>query len=247
MRSRTSVGEYAGIRTEAAGNAHEEVAAEVCRLQLARSARVLDIAAGYGAFTARLADLGFLDVGANDVAPQKFSVANVACTAVDLNDPTFAERFDGTFDLIVAIELVEHLESPAAFLRNASRLLRPRGCLVGSTPNVQSWLSRLQFLRTGAPRWFGRIALETQGHVTPLLPWVLERYCEGAGLDLVRTWRSDDALLAARLDDMSIVLRPLRFAPLRRALVRMMGDGADGELVFFSIQKPDAPISAAGV
>ena len=76
---------------------------------------------------------------------------------------------------------------------------------------------------------------------------MLERYCEGAGLDLVRTWRSDDALLAARLDDMSIVLRPLRFAPLRRALVRMMGDGADGELVFFSIQKPDAPISAAGM
>jgi SAM-dependent methyltransferase len=200
---------------------------------------VLDIAAGYGAFTARLSDLGFLNVSANDVAPQKFAAPGVRCTAVDLNDPAFAEKFDGTFDLIVAIELIEHLESPAAFLRNAFRLLRPRGCLVGSTPNVQSWLSRLQFLRTGAPRWFGRIALETQGHVTPLLPWVLERYCESAGLELFRTWRSDDALLAARLDDMSILLRPLKFPPLRRALVRMMGDGADGELLFFSIQKPD--------
>lgn len=57
-----------------------------------------------------------------------------------------AERLpfrDGAFDLVFAGELLEHLVHPAAFLEEASRVLRAGGLLALSTPNLASWHNRL--------------------------------------------------------------------------------------------------------
>ena len=49
------------------------------------------------------------------------------------------EPGDGGFDLIFALEVVEHIATdPARFLREARRLLSPRGYLMLTTPNVCS-------------------------------------------------------------------------------------------------------------
>src|SRR5437899_3225981 len=42
---------------------------------------------------------------------------------------------DNTFDLIFAGEVLEHLESPLKGLRDWSRVLKPTGTLIMSTPN----------------------------------------------------------------------------------------------------------------
>ncbi len=51
----------------------------------------------------------------------------------------------GSFDAVVAGELLEHLRDPAALVAEARRLLRPGGTFVGSVPNAFRLKSRLLF------------------------------------------------------------------------------------------------------
>jgi 2-polyprenyl-3-methyl-5-hydroxy-6-metoxy-1,4-benzoquinol methylase len=49
----------------------------------------------------------------------------------------------GSFDAAVSLETVEHVPDPAAFLASVSRLLRPGGGLLLTTPNYESLSRRL--------------------------------------------------------------------------------------------------------
>jgi 2-polyprenyl-3-methyl-5-hydroxy-6-metoxy-1,4-benzoquinol methylase len=69
---------------------------------------------------------------------------------LDFNRNDFASELGlASFDLVTAVEVVEHVESPIGFLRNISRLLTPRGVAVITTPNVDSLPARVKFLLTG--------------------------------------------------------------------------------------------------
>jgi SAM-dependent methyltransferase len=50
---------------------------------------------------------------------------------------------DRKFDLILMLNLVEHVASPLAVLQKAEALLKPGGVIVIKTPNTQSWDARL--------------------------------------------------------------------------------------------------------
>jgi len=45
---------------------------------------------------------------------------------------------DGTFDLIVASHVIEHVDDPVGFARRAAELLKPGGVFMFATPNVDS-------------------------------------------------------------------------------------------------------------
>ncbi len=51
------------------------------------------------------------------------------------------------FDVILATSLIEHLAHPDQALRRMSRLLKPNGVLILSTPNVAHWSMRLSLLK----------------------------------------------------------------------------------------------------
>ena len=53
---------------------------------------------------------------------------------------------NGSFDVVVVGELLEHLVSPAGLIAEAWRVLRPSGTLVGSIPNAFRLKNRLRFL-----------------------------------------------------------------------------------------------------
>jgi 2-polyprenyl-3-methyl-5-hydroxy-6-metoxy-1,4-benzoquinol methylase len=50
---------------------------------------------------------------------------------------------DGAADVTAAVETIEHLENPRAFMRELVRLTRPGGWVVVTTPNQLSFLSLL--------------------------------------------------------------------------------------------------------
>lgn len=158
----------------------------------ASSGRALDLGAGQGAISQALQRRGF-EVTAADVNIDQFRASGVACVKHDLNlRLPFA---DEDFDLVMAVEILEHLESPRAFLREIFRVLRPGGLAVLSTPNISSLPSRVFFLATGCFDLFvpTRKRLEdpldtaADGHITPLPGWLLRYHLRRGGFKLEQT------------------------------------------------------------
>lgn len=154
--------------------------------------RALDLGAGQGALSLALKRRGFA-VTAADINIDQFRAAGVDCDRLDLNRSL--PYPDRGFDLVLAVEVLEHLESPRAFLREVFRVLRPGGLVVLSTPNITSLPSRLLFLVTGCFDLFvpTRRRLEdpldaaADGHITPLPGWLVRYDLRQAGFELVGT------------------------------------------------------------
>ena len=56
---------------------------------------------------------------------------------------------DGSFDVVLMTEVLEHLDSQFHIVAEVSRVVRSGGFFVFSTPNLQRLHSRLQFFLTG--------------------------------------------------------------------------------------------------
>lgn len=50
------------------------------------------------------------------------------------------------FDVILATSVIEHLQDQSVFLKNCRKLLKPKGIIIASTPNVAHWTMRLSLL-----------------------------------------------------------------------------------------------------
>jgi SAM-dependent methyltransferase len=115
-------------------------------LQLRRGAAVLDAPCGEGALAAALRRAGY-DAFGVDIAPSGARVLGAAYRAADLNGPLPFD--DETFDAVLSIEGIEHLENGYGYLRELRRVLKPGGHLILTTPNIVSLRSRVRFLGSG--------------------------------------------------------------------------------------------------
>lgn len=131
-------------RESASSGAHDVV------FQLVRSyvpsGRVLDVPCGSGAFTRRLLQSGYTtcaaDFNTHDAIPEDASFHQT-----DMNEPLPFD--DDSFDGVVSIEGIEHIKRPFDFVQECSRILRPGGLLIITTPNVSSLRSRWRWFLTG--------------------------------------------------------------------------------------------------
>jgi len=169
---------------------HEAAAALLVSADVARTS-VLDLACGEGAMAARLADQGFEGVDVVERDPTVFGepeTENLRASTnpvPDLNAP-FAERLAGPYSLVVASEVIEHLENPLAFAREAAKLVRPGGHLLLTTPNVANWIGRLRFLLFGELRWFDADGYTRLRHLSPVTDSQMKNILDEVGFDLVR-------------------------------------------------------------
>ena len=147
--------------------------------------RLLDIGCGGGLLSEPMARLGAQVVGA-DAAAKNIEVARIHADQVGLQIDYRAETAEAllaageAFDAVLAMEIVEHVADPPAFVRSCHDLLRPGGVLVASTLNrtARSFAAAI----VGAEwvmRWLPRGTHEWSRFITPD---ELAEMMEGAGL-----------------------------------------------------------------
>ncbi|MDP3770375.1 MAG: methyltransferase domain-containing protein [Candidatus Sungbacteria bacterium] len=126
-----------------------------------KSSNVLDVGCAGGIFLNQLQQDGYQHLSGSDI----FDYQAPGIKGVEVKMCDFClEKLpwpDNYFDVITAWEVMEHLENPNFFIREAHRVLKPNGLFFVSMPNVFHMMSKLMFVRRGDfPRW-----TKTNGHI----------------------------------------------------------------------------------
>jgi SAM-dependent methyltransferase len=93
---------------------------------------------------------------------------------------------DGSIDLALAVEVIEHIENPGLFLAELARLLRPGGLALFTTPNLHSAQAKLLFALGDRLK-----QLDAKGDPTHIMPIVLfpfTRLLNRHGLTVLESW-----------------------------------------------------------
>jgi SAM-dependent methyltransferase len=172
---------YKGVLMHADEGLHEQ-AYDLFQRHVPAGASVIDVGAGAGAFSRRLADAGYHVTGL-DVDESKWLPKDIPFRKLDL-DKGVREGFVEPFDAACCMEVIEHVENPWTLLRDLHGLLRPGGKLLLSTPNITSFLSRLLYFRTGRFHQFTEESLN-YGHINPMTAFEVETVAARTGWRLL--------------------------------------------------------------
>lgn len=144
-----------------------------------RGGLFVDLGAGSGALWEYVRDR-CSEYCAVDVVRYEGLPPSARFVAADLNRPPVALP-EGCADAVLAVEVIEHLENPRAFVRELVRLARPGGWIVVTTPNQVSFLSVLGLALKGQFVHFSGSSYPA--HLTALLPIDLLRMAGENGLE----------------------------------------------------------------
>jgi 2-polyprenyl-6-hydroxyphenyl methylase/3-demethylubiquinone-9 3-methyltransferase len=152
-----------------------------------RDVRVLDVGCGAGLLAESLAAAGCdvlgVDAGVDVIAAAR---AHAAGQGLRLNYQVGSvEDLADTghkYDVVTALEIIEHVESPADFVRNLARLLNPGGLLFLSTLNRTP--AAYATAKLGAEYLLRLLPVGTHDWQKFVTPAELATYTAGAGLRL---------------------------------------------------------------
>ena len=104
---------------------------------------ILDIGCAIGSLLSRLRDRGWETTGVEISGPQAGygrRERNLDIRSLPLEENKFPQ---GSFDTVLASHLIEHLNDPAALIREVWRILKPGGSFFVTTPNIAGFQARL--------------------------------------------------------------------------------------------------------
>ncbi len=145
--------------------------------RIKKAGRLLDIGCASGIFLNEARRLGWevygveLSSWAVNYAKNNFGIS---IYQGKLKDAKFPSRY---FDLVVMLDSIEHLMDPLDCLIEAGRVLRDDGLLFVSTPDIESFLSRLM-----GKRWLGI----KQSHLYYFNKRSISKMLNGAGFKAIK-------------------------------------------------------------
>jgi SAM-dependent methyltransferase len=147
-------------------------------------ARALEVGTGLGFFLDVCREL---EIRAEGCDINETAVRYAMQTGHDVRLGTLDSSYDDeAYDLVVALNLIEHLPHPGAFFQEAGRVIRSGGCLVLETPIQESFFHRSGLL---ANRFFGRsprlLGLNPGGHCYKFSKRTFRTVCDEFGFRLL--------------------------------------------------------------
>lgn len=109
---------------------------------LDKAIKIVDLGCGRGEIITKLKELGFKNVEGWDIK-KNFKDAKIT----NLNKDFECE--DSYFDLVICTNAIGHLENKFHFLREVSRVLKPDGTFILSSPNTANIHNKLNYLFRG--------------------------------------------------------------------------------------------------
>lgn len=168
-----TVYKYDGITIHAARGLHE-YAIDVIHDNCKGNGHVLDLGSGSGAFTKRLQNHGFTTTSV-DLTLDTFALSSESYK-LDFNTDFAAPLAGKSYDAIVALEVIEHLENPLHFLRQLKLIAGHETVIFVSFPNLYLYLSLVTFYKHGTfGNWSPFLYWET-GHQTVIPDWLFEEH-----------------------------------------------------------------------
>jgi len=160
------------------------------RLVALPKGRVLDAGAGKAELSRKLASVGY-DVWACDCFPDNQWALSEQIPYQQCNLNAGLPYPDESFDYVICLEVIEHVENPFALCREMKRILRSGGRVFVSTPNILNMKSRVRFLLEGNYEFFKYPPIEWEQdgadanvHVNPIRLHELEYYLHKSGLQI---------------------------------------------------------------
>jgi SAM-dependent methyltransferase len=218
----------------AEARAHAARAADFLRIveRYSRPGNVLDVGCSVGFFLEGARAEGWTTFGV-EISNDTAELARRRGLDVFTGTLEQAGFRPGSFDVVTMWDVVEHLEDPVATISIAAEVLKERGLLALSTPNIGGIFPRLSY---GASRWTGRWPHpEPPSHLFQFSKATMRRLLKQCGLVPIRIL--DRRIpLSYTFGDRSLLLRePKRlayaavFAPV--ALLAPLARGGDDMVV----------------
>jgi 2-polyprenyl-6-hydroxyphenyl methylase/3-demethylubiquinone-9 3-methyltransferase len=150
--------------------------------------RVLDVGCGAGLLCEPFAARGARVTGV-DAAEKNIAAARLHAAAGDLRidyrvgEPRHVLGPDESFDLVLLLEVVEHVDAAAAFVQEAARHVAPGGLLVAST--IDRTLKSFVFAIVGAEYVFRLLPRGTHQWSQFVRPAELQAAAQRSGLTVI--------------------------------------------------------------
>ena len=152
----------------------------------ARNARLLEIGCGTGVFLAKAREHGF-DVEGLELstyAAEFVRNMGIPVQTKSIEDANFAE---GTWDVIVMREVIEHLPHPLESLKTVRQWLKPGGVLFMATGNYDCSERKLK-----GSDWF---YFMPEGHLYYFSNRTMQKYLKAAGYSTIKVTNQGDMLM----------------------------------------------------
>jgi len=108
----------------------------------------LDIGPGTGRWLDFMRQNGAEHLSAVDISSEVLTRCAELCDQLqkcDLEKDSLAQDTDSV-DVVIAIEVLEHLQNPSMFLSEIVRVTKPGGIVLMTLPNVTSFISRIRMM-----------------------------------------------------------------------------------------------------
>ncbi len=149
--------------------------------------KVLDVGIGYGYFLHILEkNFKFKHIYGMDPYLQSITISQ-KYTSATLKEGKIEDKvwpFSNRFDVITCFDVIEHLENPADFFRNAKRYLKNDGIIIVSTPNKQ-----IPYYMRSIPI-FG-LPDKNPTHIHVESPHYWFTLAKGEKLEVIKTWKGE--------------------------------------------------------